>query len=164
MDHGELSSLCVFRYSLWSVTGHYIMCLWPHRAIYKLFPKDTSRASFRIFPVFFPSIQHVFIAVFFSPSAFFWSLTSTAGSFPFPLPQAKSLLSGVASDGGWLWSPGPTGKVQALQGPYYPAGGYRDGAELATAEPGCPVPLAASQNFALSYYNQMEEEWRGTTG
>lgn len=65
--------------------------------------------------------------------------------------------------GGWLWSPSPGGKVQPLQGPYYPAGGYGDGAELATAEPGCPVPLAASQNFALSYYNQMEGdegEWQ----
>lgn len=88
-------------------------------------------------------------------------MTSTACSFPLPLPQAKSLLSGVVSNGGWLWSPSPGGKVQALQGPYYPAGGHGDGAGLATADPGCPVPLAASQNFALSYFNQMEEEWMG---
>ena len=49
-------------------------------------------------------------------------------------------------------------KVQALQGPYYPARGHGDGAGLPTAEPRCPVPLSASQNFALSYDNQMEEE------
>lgn len=44
-----------------------------------------------------------------------------------------------------------------------PAGGHIDGAgpaaaEPAAAEPGCPVSLAASQNFTLSHLNHLEEE------
>lgn len=120
------------------------------------FPIDSSEVSFGIF-------QFVLPFKCFLSSAFPRSLTSTAGSFPLPLPQAKSLLSGVVSSGGWLWSPAPGGKVQAPQGPCYPARGHGDGAGLATAEPGCPVPLAASQNFAFSYNNQMDG-MKGTTG
>lgn len=63
-------------------------------------------------------MAYVFI-IFLPPhhSAFYRSPTSTAGCFPLVLPQAKSLLSGVASDGGWLWLPSSGGKVQALQDP-----------------------------------------------
>lgn len=147
MEPGERPSQSVFTYepvTTLCVSDHAESStndsLWLHLELHFAFP-PTSLS---------PSIQHVFIIVF-SLTVFLWSLTSTAGSFPLPLPQTQSLLSGVGRNGGCLWPPGPGGKVQALQGPSYPAGGLGDGAGPATAEPGCPVALAACQNFNLSH-------------
>lgn len=58
----------------------------------------------------------------------------------------------------------PGGKVQPLKGPCYPAGGHGDGAALATAELGCPVPPAASQTFAFSYSDPNGRVMKRTAG
>lgn len=58
----------------------------------------------------------------------------------------------------------PGGKVRPLKGPCYPAGGHGDGAALATAELGCPVPPAASQMFAFSYSDPNGRAMKRTAG
>lgn len=42
--------------------------------------------------------------------------------------------------------------------------GQGDGAGRAAADPGSPLPLAASQNSALSYFDQMEKGMEAVAG